>query len=102
MRFFHALLCLVERLFPLIPDLPVTHPCFQHRRWQIPSEYYFTWDRSYRLWQRLKAVLCFDRSAVSFWRKRQMTIKAEDAGILCIYYCQPERLIILADGNNRV
>ena len=70
----HLLLCAVELFFPKVRTLTREEV---GPDWAPPSDYYFTWDRSYRIGQRLRDVLKFDRSAVSFWRKRREAIRDE-------------------------
>jgi hypothetical protein len=67
----HLLLSGCEAFFPLVPALtPEAVPDVRGGEWLPDEVYYFTEDHSYRLWQRLRAVVTFDRSNVSFWRKR--------------------------------
>jgi hypothetical protein len=81
----HYILAGIERLFPLVAD-KVRGPTvrtvrvqsgnftitkFVEDRWIDSRDYYILDDSSFRLKQRLFAVLLLDRSGVSFWRKRE-------------------------------
>jgi len=70
------LLSWVEALFPLLPyrSKEVVN-AERADAWQDPEAYYFLEDPSFRLWQRLKAVVCLNRNGVSFWRRREWAFR---------------------------